>query len=239
MDLPEFYRTDLFNHIDECKPIQGGAFVLLTASVGGVAYVERSTQEVRFYAFVGNAHSAEVLPNDRVAVAGSTHPKGNRIEVFDLNQPEKSLFLDSLYSGHGLVWDQGQKLLYALGYSELKAYELVNWNSNTPRLQIQQSWSIPGLGGHDLMPHPKDPNLLLLTGYEDVWTFNKSTAEFKVFSPLSGQKDVKAIDIHPNTNRLVFIQAETSWWSRRVNLRGPDHSITFPGRRLYKARWVY
>lgn len=238
LDLPELYRTTYFKTIDECKPVENGDRILITASSGGVALIEKSNKQVVFYARVGNAHSAELLPNNRIVVAGSTNAAGNRLELFDVNTPEKPLFQDSLYSGHGVLWDQENRLLYALGYKELRAYRLSNWTGNAPSLERQSSWTIPGAGGHDLVAFPNDHVKLLLSEHGSVWLFDKSKEVFEPFAPLEDREDVKGISLHEVTGRLAFVQAETSWWSHRVYLTEPDQWFSFPDIRLYKVRWM-
>ena len=237
-DLPVEYRNTFFNHLDECKAVDQGRKFLLTSSAGGVALLEKASKQILFYAHVANAHSAELLPNDRIVIAASTHEQGNRLELYDLKQSEKPLFKDSLYSGHGVVWDGDKQLLYALGYDELRAYSLLDWNTDRPKIQRRKSWKIPGVSGHDLAPVPGDKNQLLLTEHESVWIFDKTTFDFTPFDPLADKKDVKALSLHPVSGRIAYIQADTSWWSEQVYLLDPQRRISFPGIRLYKVRWL-
>lgn len=237
-DLPELYRTRYFNTIDDCKPVEGGKKLLVSSSAGGVALIDIASRKVEFYAFAGNAHSVELLPGKRIAVACSTHEAGNRIALYDLGQPEKPLFSDSLYSGHGVVWDAERELLYALGYDELRAYRLKDWNTASPALDRVYSWKIPGMSGHDLVPGPDEAHQLLLTEHESVWSFDKNTGSFRPFKPLEGKENVKAVSFHPTTGRLAFIQAEISWWSHHVYLREPERFFSFPEVALYKVRWM-
>ncbi|MDH3650944.1 MAG: DUF6528 family protein [Saprospiraceae bacterium] len=238
VDLPNEYRTQYFQSMDECKPLLNGTQLLLTSSSGGVALIDRASKKALFYAVVGNAHSAELLPNGRIAVMASTHDQGNRIVLFNINKPESPIFYDSIYSGHGVVWDEENELLYTLGYDELRAYQLMNWHSTSPSLERQRSWKIPGASGHDLSPWPKDQNKLILTEHGSVWSFDKLTGNFATFEPLAGRQDVKAVSLHPTTNRIAFIQAETSWWSHRIYLQNPDQWFSFPDIKLYKVRWL-
>ena len=236
--LPDKYRTEYFQSIDECKPVAKGSQLLITSSSGGVALIDRAHQKILFYAWVGNAHSAALLPNKRIAVMASTHDQGNRIVLFDIEKSNTAIFYDSIYSGHGVVWDDKRQILYALGYDELRTYYLVDWTKDSPALKMQASWKIPGISGHDLSTYPTDDNKLLLTEHGSVWVFDKATQGFAPFEPLMGQKDIKAVSHHPHSNRMAYIQAETSWWSHRVYLTDPDQWISFPGIKLYKVRWM-
>jgi len=97
----------------------------------------------------GEKHSVELLPGNRVVVAGSTAEGGNCLALYDLNRSNQVVFKDSLYSGHGVVWDEYRELLWALGYDELRAYSLIDLDSATPILRLEESYKIPGVSGHD------------------------------------------------------------------------------------------
>ncbi|OYW11972.1 MAG: hypothetical protein B7X34_02375, partial [Acidobacteriia bacterium 12-62-4] len=134
-ELPDAYKTK-FRTTDDCKAVAGNR-ILITASSDGVALVDRATKRTTFYGQCANAHSAELLPGERIAVACSVREKGgNRLAIFDAKTPEKELFSTELYSGHGVVWDEGRKTLWALSGKELRAYGLEQWESQTPTLRL-------------------------------------------------------------------------------------------------------
>ena len=128
VNLPKGYDKYMRN-LDECKFVDNNTKMLLTASGDGMMLLDIETKDILCYAHVPMAHSADLLPNNRIAVALSTHKKGNALEIYDIDQPEKVMFRDSLYSGHGIVWNEKLQRLYALGYKELREYELVDWNT--------------------------------------------------------------------------------------------------------------
>ena len=107
------------------------------------------TKEILCYAHVPMAHSADLLPGNRIAVALSTHKKGNALEIYDVAAPEKLVLRDSLYSGHGVVWNEKRQSLYALGYKELREYKLENWDTEKPALKRVKTWEIPMNSGQD------------------------------------------------------------------------------------------
>jgi hypothetical protein len=236
-DLPEVYRKTYFRTVDDSKSVAGGQHILVSASSGGVALINRADKKVLFYAFVGNAHSIEMLPNNRIVVAGSTGPKGNCLEVYDARQPGKALFRDSLYSGHGVVWDPKRQKLYALGYDQLRQYALADWASRAPKLKLEQQWKIPGISGHDLQPSP-DGTALLLTEHGSVWRFDRNSHTFQPFTPLAGKENIKSVGIHPRTGQVIYTLPEESWWTFHVSFLNPARRLAFPGMKVYKARWI-
>ena len=80
-EIPEEMHTQ-FRTTDECKPV--GESILITASSGGVALVRRKDKKCLFHASAKNAHSACLLPKDRVAVA-SSHG-GDEVLLFALDR---------------------------------------------------------------------------------------------------------------------------------------------------------
>ncbi|MBR2629511.1 MAG: hypothetical protein IKD24_07495, partial [Alistipes sp.] len=167
--LPVQYAQWL-NPLDECKFVDGNKRLLLTSSHSAVVLLDINSKKCEFYARVPMAHSAELLPNGRIAVALSTHALGNSLEIYDIDTPEKVIWRDSLYSGHGVVWNNKRNSLYALGYDVLREYKLKDWESDTPSLEEINSWAIPVKSGHDLIA--VDENRMLLSGHEGVYWFD-------------------------------------------------------------------
>ncbi|SDE16027.1 DUF6528 family protein [Niabella drilacis] len=232
--LPPAYQKWMVP-LDDCKPVMNRSRLLLTSSGGGVVLLDIKTQKPVFYARVPMAHSAEILPGNRVVVALSTHPQGNSIELYDLDKPEQRLFRDSLYSGHGVVWSPKYQRLFALGFGELRAYALQDWNSAAPRLRLEQKWRLPSEGGHDLSA--MDPETLIVTTHHNVFTFAIPEARFKVFEPLKERQNIKSANYDPHKKQLLFTQAEESWWTYHIYMRNPDRTITIPDIKLYKTRF--
>jgi len=235
-DLPA-HRRDKFRSTDECKPVESGRKILITSSGGGVALVERATKKTLFYGFVGNAHSAEMLPGDRIVVAGSRHTQGNCLAVFDVRQPEKIVYSEPLDSGHGAVWDDARQLLWALGYEQLKALRLKDWKGTQPKLQTAAVYELPAKSGHDLVAVPRTDELLLTTG-RGVFLFDRERRTFRPHPELGDITEVKSIAIHPASGQIVYTRAEgTNWWTARLRMMNPAGEIQLPGERLYKVRW--
>lgn len=231
--IPEEYQKHL-RTMDECKFVDKNTKLLLTASSGGVVLIDRATKECLFYAYAPMAHSADLLPGNKIAVALSTNPKGNSIEIYDISQPEVVLFKDSLYSGHGSVWMDKRKRYYALGFDQLREYSLMDWTSSSPKLKLERTWTIPGRGGHDLMPISN--NELLVSEHHGVSLFNIDTEKFEPFAPLDTAKNIKSVNYNKATGELIYTKAEISWWTHNIYLKNPDKVITIPEIDLYKVR---
>ncbi|MDR2473432.1 MAG: DUF6528 family protein [Tannerella sp.] len=231
--LPAQYQQYL-RTLDECKPVNKNKHILLTSSSGAVVLIDRATKKCLFYAHTPNAHSAEMLPEGKIAVALSTHSQGNRLELYDINYPEKVLFSDSLYSGHGAVWLEKRQRFYALGYDQLREYSLKDWDTPAPSLTLERKWNIPFESGHDLSPVSGDR--LLVSGHEGVYFFDIQSGKFTPFEPLATTLNVKSVNFIEATGEIVYTKAEESWWTFNVYFRNPQKKLNIPDIKLYKVR---
>ncbi|MXY47725.1 MAG: hypothetical protein F4Y38_00355 [Gemmatimonadetes bacterium] len=235
-ELPGYLRTR-FGTTDECKPIDGGKRILITSSGGGAALIERETSSVVFYASVPNAHSADLLPGHRIAVAASHAPGGDRLIVYDLGTPDRELLSEELSWGHGVVWDETRQVLWALSDTKLWMYHLENWYTSNPSLATVKAINLPDVSGHDLIP-VGDTAFLAVSTEKHCWLFDRDRMIFSPLPRLANEKDVKSISIHPDTDQLVYVRADPGeWWSETIRTLNPDSDLPFPGEHIYKARW--
>ena len=237
-DLPEAYHS-LFNTTDECKPFDEGRKILITSSGGAVAYVDRDSDRVLFYGRAANAHSADLLPAGRVAVAASHSQdgKGDRLIIFDQDQPEVELWSEELPWGHGAVWDEGRQVLWALSDDDLRVFELRSWDTDAPGLERVATVRLPERGGHDLYPVPGTPYLAFSTN-RHCWLFDRDTREVLLHPDLGELAHVKSISQHPATGQRVHLMGEGGhWWSENLYFTKPADTLHVPGEHFYKARW--
>jgi hypothetical protein len=237
-ELPAAYATK-FRTTDECKPVPGNR-ILITASSDGAALVDRATGQTLWWGACGNAHSAEMLPRDRIVLACSVRETtGNRLVVFDVREPGRELFTTELYSGHGAVWDAARSRLWALGETELRAYRLADWDSARPSLALESRYPLPDVGGHELSAVAGTSSHLVVSTHAGVWRFDRDTTQFVPDPVLRDLRDVKSAVVHPASGRVAYTQAESpNWWTSRIRFRHPDGEVVLDGERLYKVRWV-
>ena len=228
-DVPEEAKRE-FHHMDECKAVEQGAKLLVCASNGGCALIERATKRVLWRAKSRNAHSLDLLPGDRVVVASSL--SGDHLEVFDLKDGATPVFKTPLRSAHGVLWDEARHCLWALGFDELRCYTLVGWDTASPSLQLKSTHKLPDADGHDLRPVPASADLLLTTEH-GVHLFDRDRSSFRPHPTLKDHAKVKSVDVHPVTQRIVL-----STWGATLRLFAPEGTITFKDARPYKARWL-
>ena len=234
-DMPDKMIRHL-KTVDDHKSVDNHTKILLCSSGGGTILVDRATQKCLFYAITPNSHSVEYLPGNRIAVAMSTADTGNRLAIYDADRSDTVLFSDSLYSGHGVTWMARRKLLYALGYDELRAYSLVHWDTPNPGLQLEEKWTLPETGGHDL--YASSENQLLITTSKKVWKFDLNNNAFAPFAPLANEAGVKSVYYDEKADHLIYTQGEISWWTHNIYSINPTKKITIPEIDVYKVRVI-
>lgn len=236
-ELPAKLRPT-FRTTDDCKPIAGGNRILITSSSGGCALVQRPSGHVLWHASAPNAHSIELLPQNRVVVASSVSPQGNRLILFDLGQSDRILWETPLVSAHGVVWDEKRQCLWALGLAELRRYEPRDWSSAKPSLVLEATHALPDEGGHDLQAIPGTNDLVVTSG-KQVNLFDRDQARFRLHPQFGNQPHVKCVSTDPVSGRIAWLQAQSpNWWTDTIGLLAPPGKVIMTGERLYKARWL-
>jgi len=237
-DLPAAYRTTLLAHIDDCKPVDGGKAILVTASTGGVVLIDRASGKVRFRATAPMAQSADLLPGGYAAVALSIHKDGDRLQLYKLSQSETPLASLPLPSGHGAVWDGKRKRLFAMSHDIIQAFSFAPASSE-PAVTETARWTLPGRrDGHDLSLAPEGS--FIVTTDDGVWSFDPDSGRFTPIPPLNPKLRVKAVSV--THGAMAWVQAEESWWAHGFTVTRRDasdpHRIETAGMHLYKVRWI-
>lgn len=236
--LPAFMRNK-FLTTDECKPVNNSRDILITSSGGGIALINRKNKTVLFYASLPNAHSAELLPGNRIIVAGSYSQEGNRVNLYDVGNPGVVLYSDSLLGAHGLLWDKRARSLWALSDNELRKYRLGDWKRTNPRLILDKSYDLPGEGGHDLSYYENGRNLAIST-LNNVWLFNTKSEIFSKHPLLGDEVNVKSISFNRATGETAYVKStEENWWAYYIRFAGLDKVVYLPYEKIYKVRWLY
>jgi hypothetical protein len=233
-EIPESLHPR-FRTTDECKSF--GPHILITSSADGVALVRREDKRCLFYTTARNAHSACLVPGERVAVAASSG--GDELLLFDQDRSGADVAplarLD-LPGGHGVCWDVHSSRLWALGTRELLKVGILDVGTNT-NLRVEARYALPTPGGHDLSP-TRDDRSLLVSSDTHLYRFELATGRFAPYEPLSQSAGIKSVHEHPTLPTVVYHQAtETTWWSDRIRFFAPERTIHLPDQRVYKVRW--
>ncbi len=235
--------ADQFKTTDECKPVggikarAGRSHMLITSSSGGVALIERETGKAMFQTTAPNAHSVDLLPGGRAAVASSGSWGWNELVLYDIDGTNEPLWRDDLPWAHGVIWDDGRDTLWALGGTELRAYKPRDWDSPAPSLERRGTYPLPTPGGHDLSVEP-GTSRLIVTSNEGVYLFDREAKTFTPHPDLGDLCGVKCVAMHPTTGRIAYVRAEPpNWWAERIHFLHPDAVLHLPEAHIYKVRW--
>lgn len=240
------YATSLgidMSHVDEAKIVDNGTKVLVTSSAHWAILVDYATKKTLFYSTgCRNAHSAEMLPGNRVVIACSTSE--GELQVYDIDRPNQIVFRTPLSSGHGAVWVESRQRLYANGGNKLNIYKLKDWDTDAPELELEKSITTPKKGTHDLSF--VDDNTLCISG-RGCYLFDLNTENFTELPFFSEQTALKSTNYNAATGEMWYTdstepEGDYSWSTQTVHhtyngANGPDHcTFKTKGLNLYKVR---
>lgn len=237
------------DHLDDCKPYDNGARLLLTSSYGWCVLLDTERNEILFHTTASaNAHSAELLPEDRVVVACSTGngASNNILQLYDLDTPDRVLAQVPLESAHGVVWNATTQRLYAIGGQSLQIYRLEAWESDSPQLVLEKNFRTPQSGVHDLTF--VDGRTLCVAGRQ-AYLYNIESNLFTEMLLFSSSTAIKSLNYNAETGEMWYTDATTpegsqSWSTRTIryatNRNGSSslRTIRVPDLDMYKVRVV-
>ncbi len=229
--LPES-RAKWFGLPDEVKPIYNKSCLLVTASNGGCAIVRISDKKVLFLAKPGgNPHSAEVLPDNNVVCASSegylTLWKCDTLRQYASDYVQKLDFKGV----HNAVWDYKRNCLWCAGDEEMRCYLY-----REGLLELDKSFALPSVLGHDMVPVYGEDKLLLTT-WAQVLYFRPEDCTFEE-APCFLQKNVKSVATGDAGQPAIYTTPTESWWSDEVlDFFTGNRLFHAEGTRIYKARW--
>lgn len=198
------YNTEKTAHrLDECRvrysTVLGKYVILITSSSGYAAVGEYPSGQCIFDVLLPGygPHSIEYLPNGSVAVAcsgnGNTRWACIRFYAADeqgnLTQKAQSI---SFEGAHGVIWDEDRQLLWALGTTQIKAYEVVGCGEDATLREVElYGATLPDGGGHDIAAIYSDTSGdSFLIGGKGVLLFDKKSGSF---TEAPGQISIKGV----------------------------------------------
>ncbi|MGA5558610.1 DUF6528 family protein [Streptomyces lavendulocolor] len=227
---------------------RGRTYVLTVASFGFAAVVEYPSGR-RYWGDAlspgtirDNPHSIELLPDGNVAVAGST---GGLVRLYAASRGPADVPYATypLKDAHGLQWDAGRRVLWALGGDRLVALR-VGGTAARPALDEAFAVRLPTPHGHDLGQVAGDPDRLWVSSGSAVYQYVKSTGAFvRDYPGAAGisRARVKAVGDDPATGQVISTVPEPglgeTWWTRTVAVHLPDGRYRLADGGVYKARW--
>ena len=253
-----FTGAGLKNRIDELKltysPVLEKYIVLSTASSGfmGIAEYPSGDKIWEAYANGYGPHSIAYLPNGLVAVAlsGNGNKSKNEIRIYAVDESGYSTaeyIKDSFESAHSVLWDNEFGVLWALGDSELIAYEISGTPQSPIMTRINGFGVSIGSGGHDLSQSLNEDGVFWFST-SAVKKFNKYSNT--VINTYKGRftitaSSVKSIGVLPD-GRIIRVSATDVYASHDTDTLSvftpqedgsyENTDYVFDGRAFYKAR---
>lgn len=235
--------------LDDCKPVEDNTKIIITSSRGFALILDRETGEMLWYSSNStNAHSAELLPNNRIVVACSD--QGDCLQVFDRSTSNKVVCSTPLTSAHGVLWNKKHQRLYAIGGNYMYIYKLVDWETASPKLELEKTISTYRIvnGTHDLT-YVNEDTFLVSGQYSAFYDINKEA--FTQLPRFMESKALKSVNYNITTGGCWYVDAtnpegEFTWSSKTIhytediNSTSPDKmTITNVPFNMYKARVLY
>lgn len=235
------------NHIDDCKPVDNGRKLLITSSYEWCVLLDIETKEVLFHTTAApNAHSAELLPNNRVAVACSegSGTKNNSVQLYDISAPNRILDQSALGSAHGVVWNEATQRLYAIGGQSLQIYKLKDWETAAPSLELEKTVQTPQGGLHDMSL--VNSNTLCIGGRR-AYLYDIGANRFTEMKLFASSTAIKSINYNDETGELWYTdstvpEGSQSWSTQTIryatdmNASAAARTIKVPDLDMYKVR---
>lgn len=231
-----------------------GAGRLVVADGKGLAAVTTYPEGRRVWAklLAGNLHSAELLPDDNIALAASD---GGWVRVYASSQGANASAYGEykLAAAHATLWDPSTSRLWVIGQDPateehiLTALAVVGTPA-APRLREDTTKRVilPTPWGHDVTPYSYDTGKLWVTTNGGAYLYDKATKTFS--SPGAANRVfVKAMSNQPS-GQIVETMADSlkspkgpcaainGWCTDTVDLFGPDGKRTRKNAQFYKAR---
>ncbi len=159
-----------------------------------------------------NPHSIEILPSGNIVTASSTD---GIVRIFNtyanINEGEPLKYKTyELPSAHGVLWDPEYEVVWALGLTDLVAYQVREQDGMEVLQKIGgMGGKLPKAGGHDLSADLMDSNYLWCTS-GGVYHFNKETNEFEEKYDQHAKLNKNAVKGFGNNknNNFIFSRAK-------------------------------
>lgn len=218
------------DHIDDCKPVDNGSKILVSSSYNWCVLLDKASKQVLFHALdCANAHSAELLPGNRIAVACSDGTTSNHNQVRLYDAARSNVLLDSspLVSAHGVTWCESTQRLYAVGNRQINVYSLQDVDTSAPKLKLEKSITTPQGSNHDISL--ADPTTLVVAGVR-AYLFDVNTESFTEMPHFAASTQLKSVNYNPLTSELWYTDATvpegTQSWSTHTLRYATDPAAT-------------
>lgn len=165
-------------------------------------------------------HAMEMLPNGDVVVAcsgGDRWKTEGCVLYYDTSDgiTYTRTCQEMLSSAHGVLWDPEYNVIWADGYTEIVAYEIVEDNDGNPVLSKRTDGLgaiLVSAGGHDMMPDYSNSDLIWIATNQAVQKYDKQAdkvlSTYTYSDMLYGKHFVKGITTFAD-GTVAYVQTTT------------------------------
>ncbi|MGN0189351.1 MAG: hypothetical protein ACI395_07540, partial [Candidatus Cryptobacteroides sp.] len=233
------------DHIDDCKVVNDGKQFLVTCSNNNAwcAVVEYPSGEVSYVVEdASNAHSAELLPGNKLVVASSDG--GDKVLLYNIGGSTKPVASYQLSSAHGVVWNSATQRLYAVGTSDIQIYSLSGETTSSPSLKLEKTLSSTGFITylHDATLVNSDKIIMAGNG---AAILDIKTETLTAVKHLNGVVGVKSVNYNADSGELYYTHATTgtsegdfTWSSHKIRYTD-DINKAISGDGTGTSSWSY
>ena len=229
-----------FNNVSDAKPCYNGTCMMVVASGGAAAIVRLEDSKLLFLANpLGNTHSIEALPNNRVVCSSTT---GNTLKVYNVDpnnvKQTSPVFSMTFQNGHNVVWDKKRECLWSAGQSALYKFA---YNQTTGALTEIAHYDFPAgnTGAHDFVKIWNQDRYIMTTE-QNTYEFDPNTNTFSASNSFR-PNDIKSVSTGPTGFRTICAIPEEEWWTSHVlDYNTGEQVFERTGAKIYKVRyWLW
>lgn len=219
------------DHVGDGKFNAEANRMLVISSYGWTVGLEYPSGKTFFWSKqTPNAHSAEWLPGNKIAVACSDG--GDEVQIYDTRMSNRVLASAPLTSAHGVAWMERDSVLYAVGGNQLALFKLKGLDTDSPSIKLIKSITAPRVGLHDLTKI--DDNTLCLGG-RNCYLFDVQAETFTALPFFNGRKGLKSLNYNPANGEMWYTDAtepegDYTWSTQTV--RHVDNPLSATGAGL-------
>lgn len=222
--------------------------MLFTSSSGYCGVASYPAEECLWEAELSGTspHSIEYLPNGMVVIvsSGGSSAENGFIRVYSAENKKDGRYVEKLLDGaHAVLWDDTREVLWAMGYTEIVAYEI---GDDLTMTKTAAYGCNDMKGGHDLSAICGNDDQVWVGG-SFVGVFDKTTGKIdKNFAGAStvNASGVKCICSFPDGTAALTVATKVyaDHDTDRFKLfsfegsKATAKTYTFDGRAFYKAR---
>lgn len=227
----------------ECRMINNNTQILATSSFSGVDIIDVATKTVTAHWDMPYAHSAALLPMNKLLVAsegdGTTNSPG-AFYVYNASAPGSTPLSTTVWGGAHTILTNNDRdnTFWIMNSAYVAKFSVFNLFTSQVLVAKNKTATLTSTnkGAHDAT-FTQDGSKIIFSDIDDVYTFDPTVWQFVPYAS-TPMPNVKSLDVNKNTGLLMYSQPPNNEPGTTKIKFGDGTAMTMPTG-LYKARWVY